>query len=132
LTFLGKLTYSHGFPSEAQPSIFQAAKAALTTTQINYYLGDILQCIQNSTEKINFISFSNAPSYFRGETSLRYLQAIHPYLSKDATIVVRNFLNEPDSLCTAGFVSEMEKFRNLIHQEKCQFYDVKVYRRLEC
>lgn len=130
LLFFGELIYPDACPLECRPIIFNQAKEALKTTQVIYRLQDAIQTISESKTLIDFVSFSNAPSYFQRDLHKTYLTRIATGLSPKALVVVRNFLHCPRSLHLSGYDEVTDQFRELALQEGTQSYDIRIYLKL--
>lgn len=131
LLFFGKLIFPEGNPIECDKKIFLLAKTGANKTQINYTQGDIVNEIPKITKPIDFISFSDVPSYFTGEVEKNYLQKIYPYLSPQSLMVIRYYLHIPEGTIMKGYKDISANYINLMNQEKIQMYLVKVLRKQE-
>lgn len=92
MVFLGCILYEEGLPPEAQPEIFQAAKAA--QTEIVYRQGDFLEIIQS--EPFTFYSLSDTISYVSDQQARTLLTGI-PAASTEigSRMVIRSFMRQP-------------------------------------
>ena len=129
LLFFGKLIFPEGNPIECNKKIFLLAKGGLEKTKISYIRGDIFNEVSKITKPIDFISFSDVPSYFTGEVEKNYLQRIYPHLAPRSLIVIRYFLHISEQTIMKGYQDISANYRKLISQEKIQMYVIKVLRK---
>jgi len=129
MIFFGQLISARANPLECVPATFHQAKAALATTEVSYVQGDVIRVIQESSKSIDFISFSNAPSYFPKQMNQDYLSIIFPKLSRDAQLVVRNFLHLGRDTVLSGYLDISGEHKELADLERTQSYDIRVYRK---
>jgi S-adenosylmethionine-diacylglycerol 3-amino-3-carboxypropyl transferase len=130
ILFFGKVIFAEGAPVEAKEEVFNAAKAALNNAEIQYLKGDLLENAQNVTKPIDFFSFSDVPSYFKGDTERNFLQKISKKMAPGGLAVVRNYLHVPERTDTTGFATVTDHFADLIEKEKVGVYLIDIYRRL--
>lgn len=99
--------------------------------KIKYYQGDVVEIFENNAEinQVDFFSFSNVPSYFKGARESDFLKIIAPKLSSGAHVVIRNYLRLPENLNISDFEDVTAHFQPLIDKEKTQMYMVKIYRK---
>ena len=71
-------------------------KESLNTCQVFYHQNDLLSEITNQ-DNLDFISLSDVPSYFSGQTEKEFIQNLKPSLSDDALVVNRNYLRIPEA-----------------------------------
>jgi S-adenosylmethionine-diacylglycerol 3-amino-3-carboxypropyl transferase len=128
LLFFGEILFSEGNPVECDPFVFERAKEALDGCEIVYRQGDAVDIAAHSPVKIDFLSFSDVPSYFTGERERTFLQDVSRGLNPGAQVVVRNYLHVPEQTSTRGFENVTDRYRDLIEREKVQMYVVDVYR----
>ncbi|MBY0470702.1 DUF3419 family protein [bacterium] len=129
LLFFGRVLFAEGCPIECEKEIFEKCKSALAKTKVEYVRGDLMKVVQESDQDIDFLSFSDVPSYFSGDTEKNFMQRVRPKLSKDGTVVVRNYLHVPKDVDTTGFDLVSDQYKSAIDAEKVQVYLVDVYRR---
>jgi S-adenosylmethionine-diacylglycerol 3-amino-3-carboxypropyl transferase len=126
LVFFGEIMFPEALPTECDPVLFQQAKKALITSQVSYIQEDIISTLEKSKNKNEFISFSNAPSYFPQEMAKNYLGRIASQLSESATIVIRNFLNDPTLVCLNGFTDVSEQYSDILAKEITKTYEIQI------
>lgn len=129
LVFFGKLRYVEGVPLECNPEIFHKAKIGLQTAQIKYVNGDIVEETKHASPAIDFISLSDAPSYFKPPREQNFLQDIRGALSKEGVVVSRYYLRIPENLITSGYRDITDHFRESIGKEKTQVYNFGIYKK---
>lgn len=129
LLFFGKLIFPEGNPIECNKKIFSLAKEGIRKAQISYIQGDIVNVVSKIINPIDFISFSDVPSYFAGEVEKNYLQDIYPYLSARSLMVIRYYLHLPNETIMKGYKDVSASYENLISHEKIQMYLVKILRK---
>ena len=128
LCFLGCLRYSEGNPVEAQPEVFTAAQAILKgDCDVNLIQDDLLSYAGKTKRKFDFLSLSDVPSYFRGETERTFLQQLARCLLPGAICVMRFFLRIPENTDISGYVDITENFAALLSAEKMQMYSIKIF-----
>ncbi|AWN74679.1 DUF3419 domain-containing protein [Legionella anisa] len=128
LIFFGEIVFSEALPAECDPILFHQAKNALLHTKVSYAQEDIISNLERSENKSGFISFSNAPSYFPNEMAKSYLARIASQLSESATLVVRNFLNDPTVACLDGFTDVSEHYSDILAKEITKTYEIQIFR----
>ncbi|HHF7367137.1 TPA: DUF3419 family protein [Legionella bozemanae] len=128
LIFFGEIIFSEALPAECDPSVFHQAKKALLQTKVSYIQEDIISTLEKSENKSGFISLSNAPSYFPNEVAKSYLSRIASQLSESATLVVRNFLNDPTIACLDGFTDVSEHYSDILAKEITKTYEIQIFR----
>jgi S-adenosylmethionine-diacylglycerol 3-amino-3-carboxypropyl transferase len=128
LLFFGQVVFSEGCPIECQPEVFEAAKKAVGETRVSYKRGDLIETAASEKQPIDFLSLSDVPSYFSGELERKFLQRVAPALTKDALVVLRNYLHVPQGLDLTGFETATEEFRREIDAEKVGVYLIDIYR----
>ena len=128
LIFWGELKFPEGNLLEARKSCFDAIKSGAQNAKIEYVNGDIIEFIKNESEKVDFVSLSDVPSFFDGEIETSYMQEIHPSLSENAIVVVRGHLRvtHPD---ISGYEDISNRYRKLIANESSQLWQIAVCRK---
>jgi S-adenosylmethionine-diacylglycerol 3-amino-3-carboxypropyl transferase len=126
MLFFGELRYPQGFPLECDPQVFQQAHKAQQQCRLTVVQGDIFDCASSCTD-VDFVSFSDVPSFLPAEVGMDVLQRLRPALGEDALTVIRGHLHvvRPDS---AGFCDVTAQFQDAIAREKTQLWRVQVYR----
>ncbi len=128
LTFLGRLIYPEGNPTEAMEPVFDAMKQKAGSVKIEFVNQDLLSFGEGSPEKFDFVSLSDVPSYFSNTVEKNYLQRLARALNKDALVVVRCYLRIPEGTDLAGYDDVTEEFTDLVQAEKTQLYYTFIYR----
>lgn len=129
ICFLGRLQYPEGNPLEVHPDVYPLAQEALQAgTTIELMERDVLGFAARTTEKYDFVSLSNVPSYFSGAPESNYLQSLARCLNRGAIVVVRCYLRIPQGTDTSGYVVVSHDYRELAALEKMQMYRIIVYR----
>jgi S-adenosylmethionine-diacylglycerol 3-amino-3-carboxypropyl transferase len=127
LTFLGALRHPEGNPIECRPDVYSAAQAALQEAEIVLEKGDAVSVIAlQGRRPVEFLSFSDVPSYFSGDLERNFLQAIRPGLASGAKVVLRHYLHVPEGCDRAGYRDETAAHLGPILAEKVGVYDVEV------
>ena len=129
LIFFGEIISPEALPAECNPILFEQAKNALLNTQVRYVQDDIIATLEKIENKSQFISFSNAPSYFTNEMSKNYLLRIASQLSESTILVIRNFLNDPTIVCLDGFEDVSEYYSNILTNEITKTYYIQILRK---
>lgn len=129
LLFFGKIRFSEGCPIECDPNVFTGVKKALEGTEINYVHSDLISAVHQAKTPIDFLSFSDVPSYFQGEIERTFMQDISSGLAPNALVVIRNYLRAPEGTDFSGFEKVTADYRDLIDREKVQMYLIDIFRR---
>ena len=124
LCFLGKIKYAEGNLIEANKDCFEMMKESLRTCQIYYHQNDLLSEINNH-KNLDFISLSDVPSYFSGQTEMDFIQNLKPALSENALVVNRNYLRIPEAN-RSGFEDLISDFCEEQKNEGVQMYRIEV------
>lgn len=133
LCFFGEIIHPEGIPVEGDRRIFDLMKSWFKGgNKLILLSGNILELIPNQAEisGIDFLSFSDVPSYFTGEVERKYLQTIRPKMASGGVVVVRNYLREALELDQTGFEDVTSKYLDLFVDEKVQMYMIKVYKKV--
>ncbi len=131
LLFFGKVVFSEGCPIECHPEIFKNTQKGLANSDIRYECGDLIEKIKGAETPIDFLSFSDVPSYFTGDYERSFMQMVRPKLSSNALTVNRNYLHIPENSDMTGFQSANSEFQEAIDAEKVGVYVVDVQRKIE-
>lgn len=131
LVFFGKVIFAEGRPVECNEQVFKDAKDGISQAEIRYERGDLLEKIKASEKPIDFLSFSDVPSYFTGENERNFMQITKPKLAAGALTVNRNYLHIPEQTDMSGFKSVNSEFQAAIDAEKVGVYVVDVQRKVE-
>jgi S-adenosylmethionine-diacylglycerol 3-amino-3-carboxypropyl transferase len=128
LCFLGEIKYSEGVTIEAVESVFTACKYSLMRgSRVELVQRDVLQFVEETKEKFDFVSLSDVPSYFRGATEREYMQALKKCLNPGAVVVTRCYLRIPEGTDLAGYKDITERYQTGIEKEKVQMYKIFCY-----
>lgn len=127
LLFFGRIEYPEGLPVEAHPLIFEAARAALSHTELTIAHGDITQWLQ-CHDGVDFVSLSHANSVLDGQPETSFLDHIHGSLLPGSRVVTRGHPHG-GRLQTAGYHLAMDDHRAVLRSEATQLWHVHVYRR---
>ena len=133
LCFFGELKFPEGNPPECDPRIFAQAKAALIDVEVRYCQASIIDQVRLATEKVDFVSLSNVPSYFTGDLEREFLQDIKPGLASNGRVVLRHYLHVPEATNRHGYRSLSSgnaDFQKLFASEKVGMYDIELLARL--
>jgi S-adenosylmethionine-diacylglycerol 3-amino-3-carboxypropyl transferase len=125
LALLGEMNFPEGFPVEADALIFEEAKKNLSRTKIEFIQKDLIDWVSSET-KIDFISFSNVASYFKGEKEKNFLKRIRNAISARGKLVMRHYLHHPEGLDREGFSDETGRYLEIISKEKMQMYEIEI------
>lgn len=129
LCFFGKIQNAEALPAEADQQIFNQVKEQLVKSTTSMAIQDnIINYCQSTSEKFDFISFSDVPSYFEGELEEQFMQKIKPALLPGALIINRYYLRIPQNIDLTGFSDVTEEFTGDIKNELVGVYQIKIYR----
>ncbi len=109
LLFLGRLPYAEGFPPEAHPDLFQAAKACATEPKVQ--IGGLVELSQ--AQPYDFYSLSDNLSRLEPDSALHFVERLPKSVRKGARVINRNFLKRKAKI----LVPEGWKRRPLLEQE---------------
>lgn len=128
LCFFGELRYPEGNPIECSEKVFHQIKKNLVDgqTQIEYRKGNVVEEMSR-LEGVDFLSFSDVPSYFSSRLEKDYLRQIQPSLSSGGQVVVRSYLRVPEGTDLRGYECVTARYQNSIDREKTQVYQIDVY-----
>jgi S-adenosylmethionine-diacylglycerol 3-amino-3-carboxypropyl transferase len=129
LAFFGRIVYAEGNPVECDPHVYAQIQRGLETARVAYRQGDLLDVSTSDGPPIDFLSLSDVPSYFEGETERRFLQRLRPSLRPGGMAVLRSYLRVPQGLNTDGFDDVTEQFQDVVAREKVGVYHVGVYQK---
>ena len=129
LLFFGRLRFSEGMPLECDPLIFSQAKKWSSNIKIEYKLGDILEETKRIGMKVDFLSFSDIPSYFEPPQEQNFLQEIRDNISTNGIVVSRYYLHIPHNLVTDGYHNITKNYTKDINKEKIQMYSFGIYQK---
>ena len=128
LCFWGQIMTIEALPLEAQEGGYLLMQAIHPQIELLLKQGDLVEhCARLTTPLYDFISFSDVPSYFRGDLERDYLQKIRPALRQNAMVVVRYYLRVPEQVDLTGFRDLTGQYQDLLAQEKVQVYTIKIY-----
>ena len=88
LLFLGRLPYTEGFPPEAQPELFQAAKACATVPKVQ--IGGLVELSQ--AQPYDFYSLSDNLSRLEPGSALHFVERLPKGIHCGARVISRNLL----------------------------------------
>jgi S-adenosylmethionine:diacylglycerol 3-amino-3-carboxypropyl transferase len=133
LLFYGKLRVPAGNPVECEPEVFARAKAALAQgAEVAYRRVNIVERDADVLEPpVDFMSFSDVPSYFTGTTERAFLQRLRPQLASGALVVIRHYLHLPQGTDRSGYSDVTADYAEAIAAEKVGVYLTEVLRRDE-
>jgi S-adenosylmethionine-diacylglycerol 3-amino-3-carboxypropyl transferase len=129
LLFFGEVRFPEGNPVECEPAVFAAVKEGLEQAEVSYRLADVVDEKTSLPAPIDFLSFSDVPSYFGSGLEKRFMQQLKPKLAPNAIVVIRNYLHLPEQCDTTGYENITPQYRELIDNEKVGVYIVDVFRR---
>ena len=131
LLFFGEIRFVEGNTVECQPGTYETIREALASCEICYTQGNVVEVVAGMAQKpVDFLSFSDVPSYFGRNLSKTFMQDIRPGLAPDALIVNRSYLHIPWRTDTLGYESVTSMYRQAIEAEKTQMYVVDVFRHI--
>lgn len=125
LCLLGAVRFPEGNIIEAKKDVYEDVKES--SALIDFHQGDVLATAKESGP-FDFISISDVPSYFSGETEKGFLNSLLPCLNSGGHIVIRSYLRVPKA-DRDGYDDVSSQFTELIQQEKTQMYIVEVLRK---
>lgn len=132
LCFFGKIVTKEAIPVEGDREVFESMKSWLLTHRTKGWQGNILELIprESALGHIDFLSFSDVPSYFEGDTEKNYLQIVRPKISIGGVVIIRNYLRLPEGPDLSGYEDISSEVQEAFTDEKVQMYMVRAYRRV--
>ena len=128
LILLGKIISPTATICENTPHIFTKAKEWLEKQKPVYLCIPITQITkQNLVKDVDFVSYSNVPSYYQENLEINHMQELKHILSDGALVVLRYYLREPSVTNFKSYQDVTIKFQSLIDQERVNMYTIKVY-----
>lgn len=128
LLFLGRIVFPEGLPFDCDQEIYDKAKRGLQSTEIKYLCGDIIDTAKEVATPIDFLSFSDIPSYFTGVREKTFLEDLSKNLSPNALVVLRHYLRIPHA-DLSSFSDITADYKQLIDKEKMQVYIIQVLKK---
>lgn len=131
LVFLGKIAFSQANLLEADSEVFLNSKEALKNCSVDFIKGDITEIIRTNPENdIDFVSYSDVPSFLHIEKDVTFLQEIKHKLSKNALVISKGFLRitNPD---TKDYLKITTEYKELTETDKTQLWKYQIYKRNE-
>ncbi len=126
LVMLGRVAFPEGMPLEAHPELFHSMKSGIEKAEIRYSAGNVLDVSSSLAAPVDFLSFSDVPSYFAGEQERSFLQRLKPSLGDKAILAIRYFFHLPEKLDSSGFENVTAAHRERIEKDKTPFYRVEI------
>ena len=105
------------------------AKNGLKKTKITYICNDVIKEAKHPSMPIDFLSFSDVPSYLQPPREQEFLQEIKNGISPGGIIINRYYLRIPENLNTDGYQDITDNFKWNISKEKIQMYSFGIYKR---
>lgn len=125
LCFFGRVHLEEALPIEFRAEVFQAIKNSTVTP--TYHQGSIFE---SGSEKFDFISLSDVPSYLGGDIEKNYLQIMKEELAPNGVIINRYYLRVPENMNLDGLKDVSHEFSSLSDKELVQMYQVHVLRKV--
>jgi len=129
LLFFGRLQFPDGLPIECDSEIFLKAKRGLLKTKMIYACNDIIEEAKRTTIPIDFLSFSDIPSYLKPPREQEFLQEVRGSVSSSGIIVNRYYLRTPENLNIDGYRDITSDFNAIVSKEKVQMYSFGLYQK---
>ncbi len=124
LCFFGKIKFHEGNPVESSEDTIKRIKSS--SAEVKFINENMLAFLNSGVHKFDFLSLSDVPSYFGSDVEKNYLQNIKKSLKKDAIVVVRYYLRTAVA-DLRGYIDVTDQYKDLIHKEKVQMYNVCIY-----
>lgn len=129
LLFFGRLQFSDGLPIECDSEIFLNAKKGLQKAKIIYVCNDAIDEAKRTAIPIDFLSFSDLPSYLGSPREQEFLQEVKNSISSGGIVVNRYYLRIPNNLDEDGYQNITGAFKEIIAREKIQMYAFGIYQK---
>lgn len=129
LLFFGILQFPEGLPIECDPDVFLKAKDGLRKAKITYICNDVIKEAKRTSTPIDFLSFSDVPSYLQPPQEQEFLQEVKNGISPGGIIVNRYYLRIPKNINVDGYQDITDDFKGPISKEKIQMYSFGIYKR---
>lgn len=125
LIFLGQIRYEEGLPIECHPDVFWKAKAALAKCDVQCFEGDIFAATGMHRD-IDFLSFSDVPSFLPDDIAYQCLQTVRPNLAPEALVIVRGHVRIVRPALD-GFRDTSLAHKGLADMESTQLWTINTY-----
>ena len=125
----GELRHPEGNPIECSCQTYERVQQGIRGATVSYHADNIVDWIKTSDSPVDFLSFSDVPSYFSDYLAASFMQDIAPRLTPGALTVVRSYMHRPPGVNLAGFRDVAHRYVDAIDTEKTQMYFVDVYER---
>ena len=126
----GGLSTEGGRPIEARKDIFAAAKEGALTTDVSYVTANILEYAAKRKADVDFLSFSNVPSYFTGKVEQNFYQIVKPGMNQGGRIVTRAYSHIPFRPDTRGFENITSQFDDALSEDSLPMYFIDIHQKL--
>lgn len=129
IVLYGELRHPEGNPIECSPAVYERVQSGIRNATVSYHVGNVVDWIKSSTEPVDFLSFSDVPSYFSDHLAAAFMQEIAPNLAQGSLTVVRSYMHRPSQVNLTGYRDVAERYVSAIDSEKTQMYFIDVYER---
>jgi S-adenosylmethionine-diacylglycerol 3-amino-3-carboxypropyl transferase len=129
ILLLGSLRYPEGNPVECHAGTYEAVQAGIRGADVAYAPGNVVEWVKSASDPVDFLSFSDVPSYFSDHLAASFMQEIAPRMAPGSTTVVRSYMHRPPNVRLDGYRVASEDHAAAIDGEKTQMYFVDVYER---
>jgi S-adenosylmethionine-diacylglycerol 3-amino-3-carboxypropyl transferase len=122
----GRLRHPDNCSREIAPLLFRRAKEALSSTQIEYVCGDVLDTVRSSRTGVEFLSLSDVPSFFDDARAGTFLDELRDHLTDGGRVAFRGHLRmaKPSA---RGYRDCTEQFLDVVHTESTQLWQVRLF-----
>jgi S-adenosylmethionine-diacylglycerol 3-amino-3-carboxypropyl transferase len=125
LCFAGRVVLEEGLPIEFREDVRQAISGS--SSQVEYAEESLLAA--DRTDRFDFVSLSDVPCYFTGETEKTFWQDIRKKLRPGGVAVARYYLRRPENMDLRGFIDVTEEWKFLWDKELVQMYQFHILKR---
>jgi len=127
LIFQGRIRYLEGLPIECRSDVYELARRHLAQCDVQFVEDDILRSFGATGGAIDFLSFSDVPSFLPDDLAYRCLQLAHAHMAPGGLAVIRGHVRQvrPD---ITGYIDVSHTYSELTAQESTGLWHFGSYR----
>lgn len=123
----GELRHPEGNPVECQPGVYERVQQGIRGAKVSYHAQNVVDWVKGADARVDFLSFSDVPSYFSDHLASSFMQDIAARMGKGSLTVVRSYMHRPLNVDLTGYRDVTERYAAAIDAEKTQMYFIDVY-----
>ena len=130
LCFFGKIEHADGNTIEAVKTNYDKVVKNLSSgAKVSLVSKDLVSAASNYKDELDFVSLSDVPSYFSGDTERNFPAELLPSLRSGALVVLRSYLRVPEANW-AGYEDVTARYSSEIALERVQMYRIQVFQKV--